>query len=86
MLKCRDCGAVFEEDEATRRRAEPEDGVPYYETIRECPWCGGYTDEYEEMDETTMGQLNPDEPINYHIENDGTYETAENKDLGAEKR
>lgn len=51
MLKCRDCGAVFEEDEATRRRAEPEDGVPYYETIRECPWCGGYTDEYEEMDE-----------------------------------
>lgn len=30
----------------------------------------------ERKDESTMGQLNPDEPINYHIENDGTYETG----------
>lgn len=43
-----------------------------------------YSDEYrrigeDERDESTMGQLNSDEPINYHIENDGTYRGGENE-------
>lgn len=32
--------------------------------------------------ESTMGQLNPQEPINYHIENDGTYAAGEEEPDG----
>lgn len=38
--------------------------------------ANGFCSKGERKDESTMGQLNPDEPINYHIENDGTYETG----------
>lgn len=52
-----------------------QDYIPI-ELHKFCRGCGA------KMDESTMGQLNSDEVINYHIENDGTYSAGEEEPDG----
>ena len=41
MIYCWDCDDFFDEEDATSRLAELEDGVPRGTRIMTCPWCGG---------------------------------------------
>lgn len=54
MLKCEDCGAIFEEDElATWQESRGEFwGSSCYETMQGCPHCfSGAVEEYDGEDE-----------------------------------
>lgn len=75
LVRCKDCKYF--------KTYPPTEDQDY--TIYDCErlnYCtdnavGNKPEDFCSKGESTMGQLNSDEPINYHIENDGTYEGGE---------
>ena len=56
MIKCYDCGAVFQDYEAREKQEFVSEfwGAPAYANIKICPECG--SEEIEEYDEDENGE------------------------------